>query len=99
MRISKNIYVYSFENKGKNAWPRCPKDIIKHWQPVSEIYLTRITVEKSKVQLTEDKDHILVEVVANEHADPSIPPSAMSHNKLLEELKFPNSIICTSDSL
>lgn len=94
--VSINI---SFEDISKNTRPGCPKHIIKHRKPVSKEDLPRIPVEKSEIKLTEDKYHIFVEVVANEHSNSSIAPSTMSHDELLEELEFADCIVSTSNSL
>lgn len=71
------VYIL-FEYKGKETLPRSPHSIIEHRQPISKENLPAESIVEGKVDFCEDKDDVLVEIVANHPTNSSISPSAMN---------------------
>lgn len=79
--------------------PTCPHCIIKHWKPICKVNLSWEPIEKGKVEFSEYKDNIFVEVIAYHETNPSIPPSAMYKQKFIQILELTDGIIPGPDSL
>lgn len=79
--------------------PAGPDCIIEHRQPISKVDLARETVIESEVELGEDEDNILVEVVTDHPADPSVAPSAMDKQESLEVPELADGIVSRPDCL
>jgi len=53
------------ENEDKEARPGSPKGVVKERKPVSEENLSTVATVYSKIDLSEDKEDVLVEVVTD----------------------------------
>jgi hypothetical protein len=73
--------------------PAGPNCIIKHREPISEVYLARETIIESEIELSKNEDDILVEVVTDHPADPPVAPSAMDQQEPLEVTELADGIV------
>ncbi len=87
------------EYVGKDARPASPESVVKHGQPICKVYLSGVAIKEGEVELTEDKDDILVEVITNEQSDPPVSPATVGQHKLLEEFELPDSVVGRANSL
>jgi hypothetical protein len=62
----RDVRLYSLKGKGEETWPGCPEGIVEHGEPISEVNLSRVSINKDKEYLSKDKNDVLVEVIANE---------------------------------
>jgi hypothetical protein len=65
------------EHKGKETLPGGPHGVVEHRKPVGKVDLPAVAVVESKVNFSENQDHVFVEIVADHPGDPPVAPSAM----------------------
>jgi len=87
------------EDECEHTRPAGPDGVVEGGQPVPEEVLARVAVDESEVELAEDKDHVLVEVVANEQTDASVGQPSVMQSQNAEILELADGVVCRALSL
>jgi hypothetical protein len=85
--------------KCKEAGERSPESVVKSRQPFRKEDLPTEPIVEHKVELSEHKDDVLVEVITYCPRDSSVVDSSMDEDELLQELELRNRVVCCSHSL
>lgn len=92
------VYIF-LKQESEEAMPTGEYSIVEHRQPVKEIYLSTESIKEGKIELSQHKHNILVEVVAYHAWNPHITIAALEYKESEQKLELTYTKICGTHSL
>jgi len=101
LRVLVNVLVVDvlLDGVGEEASPGGPKGVVEGLKPVGEEDLAREAVAQREEDLCEDKDDVLVEVVANDETHSAVAPPSMDQQESVKVKELTEGVVSGSDGL